>query len=163
MTVSIAATACTCPQYGHFSEVVPGAYSSRAPHWVQWNVRVPGVVTGGAGAAVRASSGATGWSVMASRSRVRGFGGTSVGQDGGSGGGTAASTDASSATSPAGDHAGMPFLQTSVDPVRDPARAWAARPSASNGPCCRPSTPTNHCDCVGSGGGPDGPGACGAC
>src|SRR3954452_2613369 len=73
MTGSIAATPPRGPQYGHFRDVVPGAYSSRAPHCVQWNVRVPGVVTGGAGAAVAASSGAEpGWSVMASRSRDQG-------------------------------------------------------------------------------------------
>src|SRR5512133_2171217 len=108
MTVAIVATACTCPQYGHFSDVVPGAYSSRAPHWVQWNVSVPGVVTGGAGAAVAASSGAKpGWSVMASRSRDRGAAGTVGDQDGGNGGGTDARTGASSGTSCAGVHAGM--------------------------------------------------------
>src|SRR4051794_32302779 len=56
MTVAIAATSCMWPQYGHFSEVVPGAYSSRAPQDEQWNVSAPGRPAGGAGVAVAASS-----------------------------------------------------------------------------------------------------------
>src|SRR5512133_523007 len=128
MTVAIAATACTCPQYGHFSDVVPGAYSSRAPHWVQWNVIVPGVVTGGAGAG---GAGLVGHGLALSRS-----GAAACGQDGGRGGGTDPRTEASSGTSCAGVHAAMPFFQTSVAGVSVPARACPARSSASNGPCC---------------------------
>src|SRR5689334_25317244 len=63
MTAVVAGTPCRCPQYGQRSEVVPGAYSSRAPHWEQGNVRLPGRA---AGTGAPAASGAPGVGAAAS-------------------------------------------------------------------------------------------------
>jgi hypothetical protein len=104
------------PQYSQVSVVVPGSYSSSAPHcphgkrsdWVSSDVVGSGSLIDGS------------WVGGVAVDQPVGGGGGVVEPCGGSGGGTWPKTPASSATWPAGVQLAMPCFQTRVSRVSSP-------------------------------------------